>query len=377
LVGTIKLGRIFGFEINVHWSWFFVFFLVTATFATSLLEEVYPEWTASRRWIVAAAIALIFFLSILLHEMSHSVLAKRYGIPVSSITLFVFGGVSNLEREPESARQEFFIAIVGPVTSIAIAGLLLGVYVAVRDVEEGVAAVAANLAMINLAIGIFNLVPGFPLDGGRVLRSAFWARRRNLLDATRIASMIGQLVAYLIMGIGVLAFFIGDFVTGIWFFLIGNFLRSASAASYEQLFMNTVLKGIPASAVARMDYTAVPPDMTLADLVEDHVLAGDGRCFPVVVADQLLGLVTLTDLRKVPREEWKTTTVYRAMTPLDKLRVVGLRDDLPTVLAQMAAADINQVPLLEGKTLRGLIHRGDVIRYIQVRQEIGTGATTA
>jgi Zn-dependent protease/CBS domain-containing protein len=377
LVGTIKLGRIFGFEINVHWSWFFIFFLVTATFATNLLEEVYPDWTSSRRWIVASAISLIFFLSILLHEMSHSVLARTYGIPVSSITLFVFGGVSNLEKEPETARQEFFIAVVGPVTSLLIAALLFGVYQAFRSVEEGVAAVAANLAMINLAIGIFNLLPGFPLDGGRVLRSAFWAQNRNLLSATRIASIIGQLVAYFIMALGVIAFFIGEYITGIWFFLIGNFLRAASAASYEQLFMNTVLRGIPASAVARLDYTPVPPDMTLADLVEDHVLAGDGRCFPVIVGNELLGLVTLTDLRKVPRDQWKTTTVYRAMTPLDKLRTVGLRDDLPSVLSQMASGDINQVPLLEGKTLRGMIHRGDVIRYIQVRQEIGTGATTA
>jgi CBS domain-containing protein len=303
--------------------------------------------------------------------------ARRYGISVSSITLFVFGGVSNLEKEPENARQEFLIAIVGPLTSLAI-GLMFGIgYFALKPVSENIGAVSANLAFINLAIGVFNLIPGFPLDGGRILRSAFWARQRNILNATRMASNLGQVVAYLIMGAGVIGFLVGDIVMGIWFFLIGNFLRSASAASYEQLFMDTVLKGIPASSVARTDFTPVSPEMTLSELVDGHVLSGSGRCFPVMAGDELLGLVTLTDLRKVPRDQWATTTVYRAMTPFDKLRTVSFRDDLPTVLAQMATGDINQVPLVEGKLMRGLIHRGDVIRYIQVRQEIGTGATMA
>ena len=377
MVGTFRIGRLFGIEISVHWSWLFIFFLVTWTFATGILEEFYPDWTGSRRWVVASAISLIFFLSILLHEMSHSLLARRYGIPVSSITLFVFGGVSNLAKEPDNARQEFWIAIVGPLTSLAMALLFTAGYFVLSPLEEGAGGVSANLAVINFAIGIFNLVPGFPLDGGRDLRSVFWAQKRNLLAATRIASNVGQAVAYGIMAIGVASFFFVDVITGIWFFLIGNFLRSASIASYEQLFLDTVLKGIPASAVARQDYVTVPPELTLAQLVEEHVLAGHGRCFPVVAGSELLGLVTLQDLRQVPREEWPTTSVYRSMTPLSKLRTASMRDDLPYVLAQMAAGDVNQVPLMDGRELIGLIHRSDVIRYIQVRQEIGTGATTA
>ena len=377
MVGTFRIGRLFGIEISVHWSWLFIFFLVTWTFATGILEEFYPDWTGSRRWVVASAISLIFFLSILLPEMSHSLLARRYGIPVSSITLFVFGGVSNLAKEPDNARQEFWIAIVGPLTSLAMALLFTAGYFVLSPLEEGAGGVSANLAVINFAIGIFNLVPGFPLDGGRVLRSVFWAQKRNLLAATRIASNVGQAVAYGIMAIGVASFFFVDVITGIWFFLIGNFLRSASIASYEQLFLDTVLKGIPASAVARQDYVTVPPELTLAQLVEEHVLAGHGRCFPVVAGSELLGLVTLQDLRQVPREEWPTTSVYRSMTPLSKLRTASMRDDLPYVLAQMAAGDVNQVPLMDGRELIGLIHRSDVIRYIQVRQEIGTGATTS
>jgi Zn-dependent protease/CBS domain-containing protein len=377
LVGTFRVARIFGLEINIHWSWLFIFVLVTWTFSTQLLEEYYPGWTESRRWVVGAAISVVFFLSILLHEMSHSILARRYGIPVDSITLFLFGGVSNLTKEPANSRQEFWIAFVGPLTSFAIALVLGGLYLALRNIEEGTGAVAGNLAALNLAIGIFNLVPGFPMDGGRMLRSVFWARERSILAATRIASRIGVAVAYMIMAAGVAAVFFEAYLTGVWLFLIGNFLRGASAASYEQLFLDTVLKGIPAGNLASSEFVSVPPDMTLAQLADEHVLAGHGRCFPVVVAGELLGIVTLTDLRNVPREQWASTSVYRAMTPFEKLRTVSMKDDLPHVLSQMASSDVNQVPLVEGKRLLGLIHRADVIRYIQVRQEIGTGATTA
>ncbi len=376
MVGTFRIGRLFGFEINIHWSWLFIFFLVTWTFSNSILKDFYPDWTSARRLVVGGGIAIVFFLSILLHEMSHSILAKRFGIPVTSITLFVFGGVSNLAKEPQNARQEFWIAVVGPLTSLALALLFAIAHLALHPIDRGASGVATHLAVLNFSIGIFNLVPGFPLDGGRVLRSMFWWRKRNMLDATRIASNVGQVVAYVIMGLGVISFFF-SIITGIWLFLIGNFLRSASAASYEQLFLERVLKGIPVLLVARNDYTKVPPDLTLTELVEDYVFAADGRAFPVMAGDELLGLITLTDLRKVPREEWKTTTVYRAMTPFAKLRTVEATDDLPKVLAHMAAGDINQVPLVEGKLLRGMIHRSDLIRYIRVRQEIGTGATTS
>jgi Zn-dependent protease/CBS domain-containing protein len=370
LSGTFQVGKLFGFNISVHWTWFFIFFLVTWTFATGVLEEFYSDWTDGRRWTVAVAISLIFFLSILLHEISHSLVARRYGIPVSGITLFVFGGVSNMTREPDNSKQEFWIAVVGPFTSFGLGILFAAGYFALSPVEEGAAAVSGNLAAINIAIGIFNLLPGFPLDGGRVLRSAFWAKRQNLVDATRSASNVGMFVAYGMMAVGVLCFFLVSFITGVWLFLIGMFLRSASVESYEQVFLDVVLRGVPASSVAKQDYVTIAPDLTLASLVEDYVLAGDGRCFPVVVEGELLGLITLHDVRRVPREDWKTTSVFRAMTPLSELHSVTMRDNLPRVLAEMAAGDFNQVPLLEGKTLLGLIYRADVIRYIQVRQEM-------
>ncbi len=202
MVGTFRIGKVFGFEISIHWSWLLIFLLITWTFANSTLEEFYPDWTSARRWIVGSAVSIIFFLSILAHEMSHSIVARRYGIGVSSITLFVFGGVSNLTKEPENSRQEFWIAIVGPLASFLMALIFAIAWYLLKPIEEGAAGVAVHLAAINLAIGIFNLVPGFPLDGGRVLRSVFWARKRNIVDATRLASTIGQGVAFAIMALG-------------------------------------------------------------------------------------------------------------------------------------------------------------------------------
>ena len=374
MAGTFRIARIFGFDVNVHWSWLLIFVLLTWTYGTGILEDSYPQWTDSRRLVVGGAVALIFFLSILLHEMSHSVIARRYGIPVSSITLFIFGGVSNLTREPESSREEFWIAIVGPLTSFLLGALFAIGFLVLDPIENGAANVALHLALINVVLAVFNLIPGFPLDGGRVLRSLFWARNRNMLDATKLASKVGTYVAYGIMGLGaVAAIFFAAIIPGIWLFIIGNFLRSSSAASYEQLFVETVLTGIPASAVASQEYVPVSPEVTLSQLVEEHVLTGPGRCYPVMAGQELLGLVTLTDLRNVPREEWDTTTVFRAMTPVSKLRTVSPTDDLPVVLQQLASGDVNQVPMVDGRLLLGLIYRGDVIRYIQTRQALGSG----
>jgi Zn-dependent protease len=369
--GTFRLGRILGIEVNLHWSWVFIFLLVTWTFVSTILEDAYPGWSEAQRWLAGAVVASIFFASILFHELSHSIVARRYGIPVSSITLFVFGGVSNLEKEPESARQEFWIAIVGPLASYAMALVFAIGYVAFNDVESGVADISARLAIINTAIGTFNLVPGFPLDGGRVLRSVFWARQRNMLDATRLASRVGEYVAYTMMGLGLLMLFFADVVSGIWLLLIGNFLRGVSAASYQQLVLERTLGGVPASAVARRDYTPVAPDQTVAELVENYFLAGRGRCVPVMAGEELLGILTLTDVRRVPRDEWPTTTAYRTMTPVSDLKTVAPADDLAAVLGLMASGGLNQIPVVEGKLLRGMIERSGIIEFIQARQLLG------
>lgn len=373
MLSSFKIGKIFGIEIGVHWSWIFIFALLTWSFGDKggVLHQYIPEWSAERRWIVSGIIALIFFSSILLHELSHSLVAKARGIPVSGITLFIFGGVSSLGREAKSASEEFQIAIVGPLTSLAIGAVFAVLWAALRNPAPQASAIAGYLAFINAVIAAFNMVPGYPLDGGRVFRSIVWARNRNQLRATRTAARTGEGVAYLLMAGGALQFFWNP-IGGIWMFLIGLFLRNSSASSYEQLLLQTTLEGVSVMELARSDYTPVPPDLTLAALVDQHMLAGHGRAYPVLAGEELLGLITLTDVRHVERERWPETSVYRAMTPVERLHTVSRTETAMHVLQMMAQWDVNQVPVLDGRLLAGIVSRGDILRHIQMRREVGS-----
>ena len=368
---SIKLGKIAGIEIGVHWSWVFIFGLITWSFAGGILEQYYPEWSDTRRWGVAVIVAIIFFISILLHELSHSLVAKARGIHVEGITLFVFGGVSRLGREPESAGEEFQIAIVGPLTSLAIGAGFAVLWLGLQGPSPEAAAIAGYLAFINGVIAAFNMLPGFPLDGGRVFRSIVWARNRNRLRATRIASKLGEYVAYALMAAGVAQLvFLSNPIGGIWMFIIGLFLRNASASSYEQIVLQTTLEGLTAGEIARRDFTPIPPDMTMDHLVSEMMLVGHGRCYPVVAGDELLGLITLTDAQQLDRKHWPTTSVYSVMTPFEKLRTVSPQEGAAAVLQLMSETDVNQVPVVEGNRIVGIISRADILRLIQVRRAV-------
>jgi Zn-dependent protease/predicted transcriptional regulator len=377
MLGSLKLGKIAGIEVAIHWSWLFIFFLVTWSFADGVLDHFFPEWSAARRWTAGVVVSLIFFASILLHELSHSLVARRQGIDVKGITLFVFGGVASLGREVQTAGQEFAIAVAGPLMSLALAALFGIGWAVLRAPAPGVAGISAHLAIINAAIAAFNMLPGFPLDGGRVFRSLVWWRGRNLLAATRTASRTGEGIAYLLMGVGVVFFFLGSLINGVWFIVIGMFLRNASSASYAQVLAETALRGVTAADVSHTDFRVVPPNISIQELVDWHVLSENVRCFPVVTGDELLGMITLKDVRRVPREEWAHTSVYSVMTPFERVRAVSPREDLHRVMQIMAEADVNQVPVVEGRLLVGMVFRSDILRLIQVRRELGIGATTS
>ena len=364
---SFKIGKIAGIEIGVHWSWLFIFALVTWSFATGILEQFFPEWSDARRWVVGGIVAIIFFLSILLHELAHSFVAKARGIEVKGITLFIFGGVSNLGREARSAGEEFQIAIVGPLMSLLIGALFAVAWAALRGPAPGVAAVAGYLAFINGIIAAFNMLPGYPLDGGRVFRSIVWWRNRSLLRATKISAKTGEYVAYLLMGLGALQVFTINPIGGMWMILIGWFLRGASAGSYQQMVSEVALDGVTAGDVARKDYVTVTPTMTVAELVDEHLLSGHGRCFPVVAAQELLGLISLTDIRNLERERWVDTSVYRAMTPFEQLQTVASGEDARAVLQTLGEKNVNQVPVVDGRWLVGMVSRADILRLIQVR----------
>ncbi|HEY8172578.1 MAG TPA: site-2 protease family protein [Dehalococcoidia bacterium] len=371
---SIKIARLFGVDVGVHWSWTFIFFIITYSFAEGVLKHFYPGWPDAERWAAGAVVSIVFFLSVLAHELSHALLSNRNGLPVNSITLFVFGGVANLSREPDRPGLEFQIAIVGPLTSLALGALFAAGWALLMPFSDGLAGISANLALINVSLALFNMLPGFPLDGGRVFRSILWANNHDRLKATRWASKVGEWIAYGVMAIGVVELVFQNFA-GLWLLLIGFFLRNASTASYEQLLIETTLSGIRVRDVMRREFPRVPPDTTLEQLVHEGVLREHARAFAVIAAGDFAGLITLTDVRHVPSAEWGQTSVYRAMTPLTRLHTVAPSDSLTDVLRLMSAHDVNQLPVVEGRELVGMLDRGDVMRFIQVRRDLGGKAT--
>jgi Zn-dependent protease/CBS domain-containing protein len=379
-LGSLKVGRIAGIDILVHWSWFAIFGLLVYWLGEGFFGEVdaYDHWSETERWAAASLTSGLFFLSVLLHEISHSLVAKRLGLTVANITLFIFGGVSSLTSEPESPKDEFKIAIVGPLTSFVLgilAAIVAGALFAAGKEDTMPGAIAEYLAIVNIAVGIFNMLPGYPLDGGRVLRSALWARSNNLLKATKWASNVGVVIAYAMMGGGVLMVLAGNFISGVWFGVIGLFLRNSSEQAYQQLLYRNTLEGATVGQMVNRNLESAPPDASLADLVNDYMVGKSQRCVPIVVAGDLLGVVTMSDLQSVPREEWATTSAFRAMTPRERLHTVVPEDDLTRALELMAQYEVHQLPVVDGqRNFLGFVTRADVLRLIQIRQEVGSRA---
>jgi Zn-dependent protease/CBS domain-containing protein len=374
---SVHLVTIGGIKVGVHWSWFFIFLLLTWTFSAEIYTPEETGWGDTQRWVAGTATAVIFFLAVLLHELSHSFMARRLGMAVDSITLFVFGGVSNLAGEMKNAKTEFLVAVVGPLTSFAIAGVLFGVYFAARDRSPFVDLGIGYLAFVNVALGVFNLVPGFPLDGGRILRSIIWGANKDLLKSTLIVSRVGVLFSYLLIGGGVVMFFADAWVSGIWWILIGLFLRGASEASYAQLLVQRAASGVTAGDIVERGFEPVEPTVTLRQLVDDYILRHTNRAFPVFGGGRFLGLVTLSDLKRVEADKWEATTVYQAMTPADRLVTVGVNTPLEEVLQVLGTRDVNQVPVMQGLDLVGFVGRAHVMSVIQLRAELGAGGSAA
>ncbi|MER3420294.1 MAG: peptidase [Chloroflexota bacterium] len=370
--GALRLARVAGFAIYVHWSWLIIFWLLTWSLAVGYLPDVYPAWGAGQRWVVGAITSLLFFVSVLVHELAHSVLARRRGLPVHSITLFIFGGVSMLGGEARRAQDEFWIAIVGPLTSFAVAVVAFVVWLVARAAgAEVVRAVAGYLASINLSVGVFNLLPGFPLDGGRVLRSVVWGVRRSLLEATRVASNVGKGIAALLVALGIVMVFAGG-IGGLWLVFIGWFLWNAAESSYQQLVMQRSFEGLSIGPVIERAVPRVAPDVSLRQLAHDYILKQNRRAFFVAPTDEgdIQGLITLSDLQKVPDEEWDRVSVYRAMTPRDRLITITPRTDALVALEIMAEHNIAQLVVVDGREPLGLLSRAALISAIQLRNAV-------
>ncbi len=369
--GTFRIGKIAGIDIDIHVSWIIILVLLTVSLATGWFPQLYLRWSTASYWLIAFLSSLLLFVSVLLHELAHSLVARRRGLPVKSITLFIFGGVSNIEREPKTPGIEFQIAVVGPLTSLVIGVLCFLLQVPLRSSNSPLEGILFYLAVTNILLGLFNLIPGFPLDGGRILRSIVWRLSGNLPQATRIASLSGQLIAYLFILLGIWLFFVGDLLDGIWFGFIGWFLLSAAQSANAQGMLTSVLRGVRVGEVMNPKPATVPADISLQQLVDAYFLPGGLRYALVMQAEHLVGLITLSDIRHIPRDQWGQVPVSQAMIPLARLHVVTPQQSLSDVLPLMAGRDVNQVPVVDNGALVGILSRDAIVHYLEVRRSLG------
>jgi Zn-dependent protease len=374
---NIPLGRILGIEIGLDYSWFVIFALLTWMLAVSYFPGEFKNWSPLTYWVTGALTAIMLFVSVLLHELGHSVIALRYKIPVRSITLFLFGGVAQIAAEPPSAVAEFMIAIAGPIVSLALAVFFYAAESAVSGVEP-LLGLTKYLAYINLALFLFNLIPGYPLDGGRVFRAVVWAVTGSMSRATIIAANVGRLFAFLLIFLGTFQMFSGNLGGGLWIALIGWFLDNAASVQLQQHALKGLLAGHRVAQAMSTHYAVVPADVTLQQLVDEHILGSGQRYFLVNRGDETLGMITLHRLKEVPREKWTTTSAAEAMLPFDQLKCTEPDAELWSALENMDRAGVNQMPVVKAQRVVGMLSRDDAITFLRSLQELGlpSGATS-
>ncbi|HVU67609.1 MAG TPA: site-2 protease family protein [Ktedonobacteraceae bacterium] len=369
--GSLRIGSIAGINLYVHVSWLIILVLLSWSLATGWFAQLYPGWSASTYWLVSILAALLLFVSVLLHELSHSLVARARGLPVRSIILFIFGGVSNIEQEPKRPGVEFQMAFVGPLTSLVLGGIAYLLLLAVGKNTSPLAAILGYLAISNVLLGIFNLLPGFPLDGGRVLRSIVWGISKNLQMATRVATIVGQVVAYLLILLGIWIIFSGSLLSGLWLGFIGWFLLSGSQAANRQMQFETLFAGTTVGDVMNRQPVTVPSNISLHRLVYEYFLPYGWRSAFVTQLDQFVGLITLSDIRHIPQESWSQTFVGQAMVPLEKLHALSPAQPLHQVLSVMVAQGINQLPVVQDGHLIGVLNREDILRFVEIHRSLG------
>ena len=358
---TIKFGRIFGIPIGVHYSWFIVFLLVTFAISDEFSQD-YQGWTAS------FVTAILFFLSVLIHELSHSLVALSKGIPVKGITLFIFGGVSQIGREANKPLTEFLIAIVGPVSSVLLGLAFWGLSIPLDWVNSDLATMARLLAWVNVVLGIFNMLPGFPLDGGRVLRAAIWWITRSYWTATRFATIAGQGIALLLIGLGVTVIILVSPTQGVWYILIGLFLGGAASASRRQFRQRERLKDLTARDLMGPHDVSVPATLTLRQLTEQFGQSAASTTTPVTQGGRVIGLIDQQSIAAIPRAEWEFTNVGAIAIPIGDAISVAPGADALSVLDLMEQKDLDHLFIVDAGALVGFIRRDSFQNFLQPRK---------
>lgn len=368
---NLKIATIAGIDIFIHWSWLIIVGLLTLSLGDYYYVH-FADWSHATAYIVAAVSAVLLFATVLLHELAHSLVARRRGLPVTSITLYIFGGVAGLAREPDDPQTELLVALAGPVTSLLLAGICLAIFAVSSSTPTQVQAVLHYLAFINVILVAFNMIPAFPMDGGRVFRAITWWITGNRRRATRIASIIGRGIGYLFILAGLaVALFGGDVFGGIYLAFIGWFLTSAANASTGQVMVEQVLRGVDVRDVMDGPPPLVSPFMSVGNLIDFHVLGQSQRAVPVAGPDDTLGgLITLADVRDIPREEWTVVPLGRIMRPVAQLATVTPADDLADALRIMAERGYHQLPVMNDGHMVGMLNREHVLQYLHIRSRL-------
>ncbi len=370
----IHLGRIAGIAITLDWSWLVILALFTGSLATGHFPQTVPGLSAVMYVAAGLLASLLLFASVIAHELGHALVARRYGVPVKDITLFIFGGVASLGSEPRTPGAEFVIAVVGPLISIVLGSALWLLSLPLRGLSPLGFSLLGYLGVANLALAVFNLLPGFPLDGGRVLRAILWKTTGSMQRATRGATRSGQGLALLFILLGIWQFYQGDVFGGIWIGFIGWFLFSAAQAVNRQALVENAFRGVTVRDLMQPAPVSVPANISLERVVEEYILPLGLRAIPVVRDGQPVGMISLHDMRKVPREQWGDVPVGHAMTPIEHMRTVAPQQPIADVLPLLAESDTGHLLVVEDDTLVGMLNREAIVRALDIRRNLGTGA---
>ncbi len=366
----ITLGRIFGIKIGLHYSWFLIALLLVLSLSGNFRAS-HPQWSTGLVLALATATAILFFVSLLLHELSHSLVARARGLPVREITLFALGGVSQIERDVTSAKTEFWMAFVGPLTSVFIGLTCLAAAKIVELIAASPVEVMLSwLGYINFGLAVFNMLPGYPLDGGRILRAIIWWKTGDVDRSTRAAARAGQVVASIFIAIGVIEFFGGAGIGGLWIAFIGWFLLQAAGESYLEIGLKRDLEAVRVADVMARNCPTVDGHQDIQDFVDNELLRTGRRCFVVVENGKVAGLVTPHEVKSLDREKWPGTRLEEIMCPLEKMRTVTPDASLASALLLMSRADLNQLPVVSNGRLEGVLSRAEILSYLQTRTEL-------
>lgn len=369
---SVSLIKLFGFEVKLDLSWLILGLLITWTLAQGVFPFYYEDFKTSTYWLMGVGGAIGLLISIVFHELWHSLIARRFGLPMKGITLFIFGGVAEMSDEPPSPKAEFFMSIAGPLSSIILGGVLFGIWFLLEGTgfSPPVLGVINYLAIINLILAGFNLLPAFPLDGGRILRSILWAAKDNLKWATQIASKIGNGFGVALMLFGVFSFILGNIIGGVWMFVIGLFLRGASQSSYQQLLIRKSLEGEPVKKFMKSDPVTVSPSLSLEDLVEDYVYKHHYKLYPVTDGNNLKGCITINQIKEVPKEERAQHTVGEIAQSCSDVNTISPDEDSMNALQTMHKHKTSRLMVVDNGQLVGVIALKDIMEMLSMKMDL-------